>query len=153
MAHNMTTQSKFNKRKMNDNNMNDNGYENLEKPMKIRKTESLGEDIFNHKFFKNMQESYINPYLSQQVCSARDISMKEYFNENNLNNINLSSSYLQEFYDMGCAMKLFEIIKKNEYGEFELNPEFGDYEGWAFNKENVISNCNFLREHGHPYYV
>ena len=57
---------------------------------------------------KNMRESPYNMYASQQICSARDFSMEEYYEQNK------SQQALQILYDIGCAMDQLGIIDRND---------------------------------------
>lgn len=101
---------------------------------------------------KNIEESKYNMYGGQQICCFRDSDLKKDLNDV-LDNNNLKLKlYLQEIYDMGCALIDMEIvIKKN--GKFKLNKEFPDYSSWEFAKERVIKNCLFLEEAEHPKFI
>ncbi len=102
---------------------------------------------------QNMQVSIPNFYDSQQVCCARDISMSEYYQEaltNYPDNINV---YLQHLYDLGCSVVNYQIVCKDYNNNFMLNRNFGDYYDWSFAEQNVVNNCDFLRQMGHPLYA
>lgn len=93
---------------------------------------------------KNFKESKYNMYASQQICGFRDTNVEEEVNADNNND-----ATLQSIYDMGCALIDMGIVIKNSDGEYALNKDFGDYDGWVFAEENVLKNCIFLERLGH----
>ncbi len=144
MTHNMTTRNK----KLTSNNIID--------PMDIctddipiqraRRPSNMKQPL------KFLTESQYNLYGSQQICGVRDMSMRKYYEESMKLNHHNESKYLQELYDAGCALKDFRIIKKQNM-TFVVNRDFGDYECWKVMENNVVDNCHFLRELGHPKYI
>lgn len=97
---------------------------------------------------KYIKESDYNMYSGQQVCAFRDSDLEEGLKEIIETNIKYLGNYLQDIYDMGCAAMDMKIVRYGE-GDFELNPDFGDYDDWSFSENRVIKNCNFLKNIGH----
>lgn len=100
----------------------------------------------------NMYVSVPNWYDSQQILCARDMSMLEYYQEALANCPDNIYFYLQHLFDIGCSLWNFQIIQKDLNNNFMLNRNFGDYYDWSFAEQNVINNCIFLRQMGHPLY-
>jgi len=102
-------------------------------------------DIYVPLPMENMQESRYNFYMSQQLCSARDFSMNEYYDDNNR-----SQNSLQILYDIGCAINALGIVEKEGDG-YKVSENFSDYDAWKDSKD-IVKNCEFLHKMGHPYY-
>ena len=103
------------------------------------------------KPMSTMTESKYNMYASQQICSARDFSMEEYYEDVKQKDPDNLTKYVQILFDIGSALCGLEIVHKvgNNY---ELNKEFFDYYAWMSKEELVKSNCKFLVKMGHPNY-
>ena len=119
----------------------------------INNNNSADNNTIIDQSMQNMRESIYNFYDGQQVCTARDMSMSEYYEDamnNNSHNINL---YLQHLYDLGCSLMTLQIVEKDSNNGFKLNEKFGDYHDWSFSEKNVVDNCNFLKKMGHHLYI
>lgn len=102
---------------------------------------------------ENMRESVPNYYDSDQICCARDMSMSEYYEDALNNHPDKIDIYLQELYNIGCSLWNYNIIQIDHNNNFSLNMKFFDYYNWSFAEENVLTNCNFLRQMGHELFL
>ncbi len=100
------------------------------------------------KPMKNMQESQYNMFGGQQICTFRDMDMKQDYRDTVVN-----TEYLQVLFDCGSAVVDMGIVKKDENGQYQLNSDFGDYQDWIFAEKRISDNCQFLNEMGHPLFV
>ncbi len=105
-------------------------------------------EIVSYLPLETLRESQYNMYASQQICTVRDFSMEEYYDEQKNGGSKMTDVH-QILYDMGCALIYFEIVVKNGKGEFVLNSNFSDYHDWKYSKF-IIENCKFLAKMGHP---
>ena len=146
MSHSMITRSKQN----NNNINNTNNTTDIDQPMQPMHNAVNQQTI---QAMKNMGVSIPNMYDGQQVCSGRDMSMSEYYEDALEHYPQKIDIYLQHLYDIGCSMMTFQIIEKDSNNNFKLNKQFGDYYDWSYSEQNVVDNCNFLRKMGHKLYV
>lgn len=151
-THHMITRSKSKKTNNQNNQNNQTDVDMISDDDQQQDTSYQQQDTYN-KPMQYMQESLPNFYDSQQVCCARELSMYNYYQEALMNypdNINI---YLQHLFDLGCSLFNLQIIYKDFNNNFILNKNFGDYFDWSFSEQNVVNNCYFLRQMGHPHYV